>query len=232
MSGYRWIIMNTSKTRQHAVIVAAGLCLLSTLGPTGAQTPHPIDHQQPISETVRAAYAAPYGRAMIVDFAAIIRDSAQPGCLQTKGLDDSKLLDRSRQALERFAIQFLEIWRKAIDMRAYDAALAAVGGADAAGVLAQLRTDHDVQQLMKLEIAATLSIIPATMAENMTKYAILYRWRLARPLWSFDETASKQRVAGPYEVDEAAVQRFILESRSAQVVRYVALDRRQRAIRL
>src|SRR5262245_52212155 len=99
---YRLISMDMHLAVGHAatfIILSAALCILPLVRPAAAQMPHPIDPDQSISEIVRAAYAAPYGRALVADFAAIVHDSAQPACLQSKGFDDSKLIDRGQDML-------------------------------------------------------------------------------------------------------------------------------------
>src|SRR5687768_6345847 len=101
-------------------LLAATVALAATL-PVSAQGLFGM--AEPADALIRDALASPQGEALLKTFAANVRKSGDPSCLQAKALDDAALVAGGRALLQRRGVQTMKILDENFDRAAYQAAL-------------------------------------------------------------------------------------------------------------
>ena len=69
---------------------------------------------EPPSDLVRSAYETEYGRAVVVGFGAILRNSADPTCARERGLDAPRLAERGADMLRRHGTRTVSSYLAAV----------------------------------------------------------------------------------------------------------------------
>jgi hypothetical protein len=195
------------------------------------------------AEVVTGAFATPYGKTIIAEFGAILRESADDNCLRSKGLDAAELPRRAEGVLLRHgAVYFGEI-RKLIDQEALERIFAAKAGATAKDEMLRLNNDPEVKKLNDISEPGRTAGVVNQVAENIGRVALLVRIKLVRSPAPIASGRQELLEADPTEKSVEAQDDFAAKSQSAAVKRYLALGEklaesiaeapdRDRAIRL
>src|SRR5262245_35810956 len=178
--------------------------------------------QAPI-ELVRDAFASGYGAILAAEFGVILRESADPACLAAKGIDPAQLSDRGKDILVRYGAQMIQVIVGTVDMARYEAILATKFGPNARGDIARLRNDPEVQKALSLGQPGKLAQIAGRVADFFSSFVLLSRIKLSRPFSPLHSGDEKVLNADPSGASAAAVRRFVAQSKSQQLARYVAL---------
>jgi hypothetical protein len=187
--------------------------------PARAQGPFAIS-PEPADKLVREALDTPYAEQLLKAFAASVRREGDAACLRAKGLDDAALVGRGRALLQRYGVQMMKIIDEVFDRSAYEAALAASAGPNAAREIERLRNDRDVRAFEALYRPAQLAKRVDLLMENFDRYVLISRIKL-RPV-SPEETGDAELMkANPTEAVEAAAARFLKQKKSRRLERYL-----------
>jgi hypothetical protein len=171
-----------------------------------------------------AVFAEPYGRRLVAEFAAVLGESGTAECLKSRGIEKDQLAERARAILLRQGAQLLGKFAATIDMTAFTEKLAASEGADAAAELTKLRENRDVHTFDEISRPALLAEAADIIVENLDRYALLLRIRLARPVSPFGSGDKALLDANPTEKSVEALGEFMTKTRSAAVDRYLDLS--------
>ena len=184
----------------------------------------------PPKDIVAAAFGTDYGRALVAEFGEILADSADKSCLQSRKLSRADLARGAGEIYQRYGTQVFEIYRSAFNVAAYEAALAARAPTLHADV-ARLRGDPDVQKLIALEQPTRFSGIADLLVEKLSIYLTLHRIRLKKDVFGVarGDTSLADRYL-PEDAEEARY-RFVANSKSPQLERYIALLKTLREVR-
>jgi hypothetical protein len=176
----------------------------------------------PAKDIAAAAFGTAYGRALVTELGEILSDSADKSCAQSKKLDPSDFARRAEQIYSRYATRMVEISRSRLNVPAYEAALKAQAPSLHAD-LARLRSDPAVQKLLALEQPTRFSGIADLVVENLSRYLMLRRVGLTKDVSGLarGDTSLRDR----YVIDNAEEERrqFVVDSKSPQLERYIAL---------
>jgi hypothetical protein len=209
-------------------LLALAIALAAVL-PAPAQGPLGL-WPEPADELVREALDAPYARALLKTFAASVRKNGDPSCLEAKALDDAASVARGRALLQRHGVQMINVLDENFDRSAYQSALSASAGPDAAAEIERLKRDPDVKALMALYRPAQLAKVVDTIMEQFDRYVLIGRIKLdpVSPIARGESELMKDNPteamrADPTQATEAAVRRFLDEHQSPRIDRYLDL---------
>jgi hypothetical protein len=177
---------------------------------------------EPVDRLVSDALATPYAEAMLKRFAASVRKSSDPACLQAKAPDDAALIARGRALLQRRGEQMVRILGESIDQDKLRAALKEAGEPDAMAELERLSAEPDVKAFIALYRPARLAKVLDNMMEQLDRYVLVGRIKL-------DAVAPMARgepdmPENPTESAEAATQKYVDEHPSDNIERYMDLQ--------
>src|SRR5262249_18270996 len=133
----------------------------------------------PPKEIVAAAFSTDYGRALVAEFGEILAQSADKTCVTSKNLGSADFARRAGEIYQRHGTCMFELYRSALNVPAYEAALSARAPSLRAD-LAKLRGDPDVQKLIALEQPTRFSDIADHIVEYLTRHLLISRIKLAR----------------------------------------------------
>jgi hypothetical protein len=175
---------------------------------------------------VSAAFATSDGRSILERFAAKVRGSVDPKCLQANRIDNARLADISRSIFERSGTTAHEHWLKAVNIDVYEAEVSRQAGNGVKRELERLRKVPEVRKLVELEQDSRFSIILYYTVENVTRYFTVQRIRLSKAI--FPELMGDPLLVSPEEKEvekrKETLKAFAVESNSPQVKRYFALS--------
>ena len=174
-------------------------------------------------EVVTGAFATPYGKTIIAEFGAILRDSVDDDCLKSKSLDVGQLPRRAEEILLKYGIVNFEVVRKLWDQATFEKLLAAKIGAGAKDELAQLANDPEVKKLIELDDPARTAGVVNQVAKNIGRSALLAGIKLVRSPSPIASGRQELLEADPTEKSSEARDDFAEKSQSAAVKRYLAL---------
>jgi hypothetical protein len=205
-----------------AIIASLLIAVCLPLAPARAQAR--FDHLlQPPIDLVREAFAAEYGSLLVAEFAKILRESADPACLAAKGIDPAQLGGRGKDILVRYGAQMIQVFLDATVIPRYEAGLAARAGPNAKAEIARLRNDPEVQKALNLDRPRHLAGVANRVADNFDRFALLNRIKLSRQLSPLATGDDRLLNADPSDASEEAVERFVAQSKSKQLAKYMAL---------
>jgi len=211
-----------------ALIAAAFAITLAAAFPARAQGlfgPSPEPAEKRVSETIRT----PYFQALLQNFVESVRKSGNPACLQAKALDDAALVARGQALFQRYGVQMTKLLDEGFDRAAYEAALRAAEGPDAAAEIERLKRDGDVMTLIALYRPAQLAGSADRIMEQFDRYVLIKRIKLypvapiARGETELTDHPSAAMRANPTQAAEAAVEQFVDEHPSPGIDRYLEL---------
>jgi hypothetical protein len=193
---------------------------------------------EPAEKVVGEALDTAYARAILKTFAAAVRRSSDPVCLQAKALDDAALVAGGRALLQRYGVQMMNIIDENVDRAAYQWALSASAGSNAAAELERLKRDPDVKTFIALSRPAHLAKRIDAITEQFDSYVLIGRIKLdpvspiARGEAELKRNPSEAMRANPTQAADAAVQRFLAKHQSPRIDRYLDLLEAAQAARL
>jgi hypothetical protein len=176
----------------------------------------------PPKDIIAAAFGTDYGRALVAELGDILVDSADTSCLQSRKLGRADIARSAGEIYQRYGTQMLEISRSALNVPAYEAALAARAPTLHAD-LARLRGDPDVQKLIALEEPTRFSGIADLVVENLDRYLLIRRIKLSKEVFGLarGNTSLSDRYVS--EDDLEARYQFVANSQSPQLKQYIGL---------
>jgi hypothetical protein len=183
----------------------------------------------PPDKLVCEALDTAYARAILKTFAASVRRDGDPACLDAKALDDAALVAGGRVLLQRYGVQTMKIVDENIDRAAYQSALSASAGPNAAAEFERLKRDPGVKALIAFDRPARLAKAVDTILEQFDRYVLIARIKLdpispiARGEAARQDNPSEAMRANPTPAAEAAVQRFLERHPSPRIARYLDL---------
>jgi hypothetical protein len=183
----------------------------------------------PPDKLVGEALDSAYAHAILKTFAASVRRDGDPGCLDAKALDDAALIAGGRALLQRYGVQMMRILDENIDRAAYQSALSARAGPNAAAEFERLKRDPGVRTFIALDRPARLAKVVDTIMEQFDRYVLIGRIKLdpvspiARGETGRKDNPSEAMRANPTPAAEAAVQRFLERHPSPRIARYLDL---------
>jgi len=186
--------------------------------------PELIDH--PPAQLVGNAFATDYGRKVVAEFGKILRVSADPECLRSKGVDPAAMDERANDILVRSGTKMFEIYIALVDTTKFEAAFAARAGPNAKAEYARLRADPEVSRLDALSQPATAVTIVLQVSETVTRHALLARIKLKggfSPLSTGNARLleEQERITDRYEEE---VERVLKTSKSPQITRLLEIQ--------
>jgi hypothetical protein len=177
----------------------------------------------PPAKLVSAAFAEPYGRLIVADFAAVLGESADAACLQKKAIQKDQIAERARTILLRVGAQTFAMIAGAVDWPAFESGFAARVGAGAKAVLARLRANPDVKKFIEIEQPAQRARVAEYVAVQLDRYALLMRIKLVRPISKFHSGNPALVLADPTDKALDLLDEFIANHKSPALLQYRVL---------
>jgi hypothetical protein len=178
------------------------------------------DISGPPDKRVREAFAIPYGKLLVAEFGAILRDSADAACLKEKAVDSAQLPQRSEALLVKYGTLMFEAVLQNIDHKGFDAALAKAVP-DGKAELERLRSDVDVKRLIELSQPMAAAGVVNQVTENIDRVALLSRFKFKRQLSPISTGNQELLDADPSEKSLDEMNKFMQESKSEALKRYL-----------
>jgi hypothetical protein len=175
------------------------------------------------SRFVAAAFAQPYGRAILAEFTAALRDTADPQCLKAKGVTKEKLSDRARTILLQRGTYMLERLVKMTNRATFKTYLHARIGSDGIAELERLRNDSDVRAYRAVDEPAELAFIAAYIVENIDRYNRITRIKLARPISPIATDILAIQELEPTAQIDTKLREMVANDKSGVLARYVEI---------
>jgi hypothetical protein len=202
----------------------AGAAILMATGvtaPASAQVPLASPAEKP-AELTREAFASPYGRAMVAEFNAVLRASADSACLQSKKLTTAQLAQRGEASITKWGVKAMEVLASFINISIYETKLALSAGVGAAAELKRLEASPEVKRYLAIERPRRLAFVLDYVFEQFSRYLLINRIKFGQvsPLATGNETLLR---ANPTEKTEAELEQFLKATTSPQVKRYLEL---------
>lgn len=211
------------QTRLHICVAFAVIVMAAGMAaPASAQVPLASPAEKP-AEVTREAFASPYGRAMVAEFNAVLRASADPACLQSKNLKAEQLAQRGEALITRWSVKAMEVLASFINISIYETKLAQSAGVGAATELKRLEANPDVKRYLAIERPRRLAFLLDYVFEQFSRYVLINRIKFGQvsPLATGNETLLR---ANPTEKAEAELEQYLKTNTSPQVRRYIELN--------
>lgn len=179
----------------------------------------------PPAKLVSAAFAEPYGRLIVAEFAAVLGESADAACLQKKEIQKDQIAERARTILLRVGAQTFAMIAGAVDRPAFESSFAARmgAGAGAKAVLVRLRANPDVKKFIEIEQPAQRARVAEYVAVQLDRYALLMRIKLTRPISKFHSGNPALVLADPTDKALDMLDEFIANHKSPALLQYRVL---------
>jgi hypothetical protein len=180
---------------------------------------------QPPADLARAAFATPYGSALIAEFGTILRESADPACLKSNGLTAGRLNERSGEFLVSFGTRMVEAYLATLNAEVYEPEFAARAGPDPQAEMARLRMDPDVRKSLELGRPVLLSdhVKQVVRIIDGDAFKSIVGIRLTRRVSPLRTGNTLVLRLDPTEESIKARERFEASSKSPQLRRYFEL---------
>jgi hypothetical protein len=216
----RLIRRDTSRTLFAAIVIALSLIVGAT--PARAQLPLLESIEQP-GPFVRETFASPYGRALVAELGKSLRASADPACLQAKGLTEQQLGERGGELIVTWGTRAMETLASFFDAQAHETKFAASAGSNAATERVRLRENADVKRFLEIERPWRLAKVADFIFEQFDRYALITRLKLApvSPMATGNDELMRQN---PSEKIAEELDDFRDKTRSEALQRYLELE--------
>ncbi|MBR1192684.1 hypothetical protein [Bradyrhizobium sp. AUGA SZCCT0160] len=177
---------------------------------------------EPPDTLVRDALDAPYGRAMLARFAAAVEKTAEAACRRERGLNSPALAAGVRDVLVRYGVRLATLVNGSHDEGAAAKAFAANMGPDAAAELARLERDPEVARFEELARPRRLASVVTQTFEQFDHYIAMASLKLENvtPVARGEQEPMPE---DPTVATEEAVEKFIAQSSSHALQRYLEL---------
>jgi hypothetical protein len=196
--------------------VALALIVAGAATPALAQFPISGPTEQPAAFT-REAFATPYGRALVAEFARVLRTDADPACLKSKAIAADQLGTRGETLLIKWGTRTMETAGSYVDAEAYEKNFP--GSAELKG----LRDKPEVKRYLEIERPIRLAKVLDFIFEQFDRYVLLNKIKFA-PV-SPEATGNDDLLRkNPSEAAADALDDFIKTNKSPEVDRFLALS--------
>ena len=172
------------------------------------------------SRFVTAAFAQPYGRAVVAEFTIALSDIIDPQCFKAKGLKKKQLPDSARAILLQRGTYMLERLVSMTNRATFKANLQARIGKDGIAELDRLRNDPIVRAYRAVDEPAELAFFAAYIVENIDRYTKLTRIRLARPISPMASDIRSIQEVDPTGNIDIKLKEMVANDRSGVLARY------------
>jgi hypothetical protein len=174
------------------------------------------------AQLTNEAFSNKYGRALVVEFGKILRDSANAECLSASKMDSdmSILEEKGREILVKNGIKMSEIHQQAIDTAKFQRKFTAQLGASAVKEFSLLRNDPDVKKLNELRDVARLATVANSVAETVGRHALVKRLGLVRNLSPYSTGQPELMAESELALSTDASDRFVAGRSTPQVLRW------------
>jgi hypothetical protein len=201
---------------------AVALTVGSIASTASAQSPLGRPDDNPAVLT-REAFASPYGRAMIAEFVKVLKDSADPVCLRSRGIGPDPLVWRGEAFIIKWGTQAMTVLASHINLPIYETKFGQSAGIGAAGEMKRLEANPDVKRYMAIERPRRLAYLLDYVIENFSRYVLINRIKMGQvsPLATGNEELLNKN---PTEKVEADLEQFLKTNTSPQVQRYIELS--------
>jgi hypothetical protein len=200
------------RTAATAIVLILG----SAAAPALAQLPTSGPAEQPVT-FVPAAFASPYGRALIAELGRALRADADPACLNSKAIVADQLEPRGEALLLKWGTRAMETARSYIDFEVYEKSF------PASAELKGLREQPQIKRYLDIEQPIRMAKVLDFIFEQFDRYVLLNRIKIA-PVSSAASGNIDVLRANPTEAAEEALDDFIETSKSPQIERFLALS--------
>lgn len=198
--------------------------LLLALGAIGAQAQLPLHYPiEPPAKVVRESLETPFARVLLGEFARTVVQNADAACLQSKGLDETKLIDRGRELFLRWGTKSIETVVGIVDVKRYEAKIAERAGRNAVMEIMRLRDDPGVKRYLEIERPLRLARVLGFIIENFDRYVLITRIKLdsIAPVSNGKDELLR---ADPTEAIEETLEKFVNENQSPRFKRFYQLS--------
>ena len=202
-------------------VLAMTLCLAA--GAVHAQLPALFTGRSPV-QMARASFDSEYGQLMAAELGRIVRLSADPDCLKSKGIEPAEIDLQARELLVRNGTRILEIYAGLVGSQKLDAALARHGGPNAKADVERLRNDPDVRRYNDLMEPAKFAQFADFVAETIDRRVMLSRLGLLRRLAPIGSANAALLRANPEERSIDNTEDFVKSRNSPAVRRWRELE--------
>ena len=201
---------------RRTAAIAIVLIFGSAAAPALAQLPTSGPTEQPVT-FVPAAFASPYGRALIAELGQALRADADPACLNSKAITADQLEQHGEALLIKWGTRAMETARSYVDFEAYEKNFPASTELKGLREQPQIKRYLDIEQPIRQ--AKTLDFI----FEQFDRYVLLNQIKIApvSPVASGNDEVLR---ANPTEAAEEALDDFIKTNKSPQIERFLALS--------
>jgi hypothetical protein len=172
---------------------------------------------------VAAAFEQPYGRAVAAQFSAALIDGADPACLKAKTITTKQIEERARSMLTQRGAYVLERAAAMTDRAKFKSYLKARIGKDGVAELERLRNDPDVKAYRAVDEPAEMAFIAAYIVENITRYAMINRIELPRPISPIASDIASINEADPTAKIDAKLKEMVAADKSGKLARYLEM---------
>jgi hypothetical protein len=200
---------------RRTAAIAIVLIFGSAAAPALAQLPTSGPTEQPVT-FVPAAFASPYGRALIAELGRALRADADPACLNSKAIAADQLEQHGEALLIKWGTRAMETARSYVDFEAYEKSFPSTE-------LKGLREQQQIKRYLDIEQpirqAKTLDFI----FEQFDRYVLLNQIKIAPVSPAASGNIDVLR-ANPTEAAEETLDDFIETNKSPQIERFLALS--------
>jgi hypothetical protein len=201
---------------RRTAAIAIVLILGSAAAPALAQLPTSGPSEQPVT-FVPAAFASPYGRALIAELGRALRADADPTCLNSKAIIADQLEQRGEALLVKWGTRTMETARSYVDYEVYEKSF------PASAELKALRAQPQIKRYLEIEQPIRLAKVLDFIFEQFDRYVLLNRIKIAPVSPAASGNIDVLR-ANPTEAAEEALDDFIETNKSPQIERFLALS--------
>jgi hypothetical protein len=168
---------------------------------------------------VADAFAHPYGQAQAAEFAVVVGDSADADCLKTKGMTRAQVVERARPIPQRRGIAAMTRVLAMPDWGSFETRL----GAERAAEWKRLLDDQRVQAFRTAEEPLRLADASEFIIENISRYALIFRVKFARPFSPLEVDIPSLKAADPTDQIVPRLEKMIADDTSGTLERYAEL---------
>jgi hypothetical protein len=158
---------------RRTAAIAIVLIFGSAAAPALAQFPTSGPTEQPAT-FVPAAFASPYGHALIAELGRALRADADPACLNSKGIAADQLEQRGEALLIRWGTRAMETARSYVDFEVYEKNF------PASAELKELREQPQIKRYLDIEQPIRLAKVLDFIFEQFDRYVLLNGIKIAR----------------------------------------------------
>lgn len=201
----------------HRNVAVAIVLMLGSAAPAAAASfPMPGPNEQP-EPLVREAFASPYGRVLMAEFAKALRADADPACLNSKGIAPDQLAPRGEALMIKWGTRVMEIAKSFIDFQAYEKAFSG------AVELNRLKQRPEIKRYLDIERPLRLAKVLDFVFEQFERYALIARIKIA-PVSPMATGNAEVHRADPAPAAEEALDKLVTANRSRELKRFVTLS--------